>query len=62
MNVKVPVVLLLLIGVILGYAFATESGGAQRQALLTKLGRTQVGDAASSDSDESDPSTSSDAT
>ena len=39
MKVKIPLVLLLLIATAVGYALGTENGRAQRDAMLTKMGR-----------------------
>jgi len=39
MKVKIPLVLLLLIASAIGYAIGTENGRAQRDAMLTKMGR-----------------------
>ena len=48
MKVKIPLVLLLLIGVAIGYLLGTESGREQRDIILVKMGRgPEAGDDAS---------------
>jgi hypothetical protein len=39
MKVKIPLALLLLIAMALGYALGTENGRTQRDVILVKLGR-----------------------
>jgi hypothetical protein len=39
MNVKVPLGVLLLLAITLGYVLGTENGRAQRDVILVKLGR-----------------------
>jgi len=41
-SVKIPVVIVLLLGLVAGYVLGTEHGRAQRDIVLVKLGRTQA--------------------
>lgn len=41
MKVKVPIVVLLLLAIALGYLLGTESGRARRDVILVKIGRKE---------------------
>ena len=47
MKVKLPLAVLLLLAIALGYVLGTESGRAQRNVILVKLGRKQADEPAS---------------
>ena len=57
MNVKIPLAVLLVLSVALGYMLGTESGRQQRDALLAKVGRKQIG----GDADETEAAPADDA-
>jgi hypothetical protein len=49
MKVKVPLAMLLLLALTVGYVLGTENGRAQRDMILVKLGRKEADEPASDD-------------
>ena len=49
MKVKVPLAMLLMLALAVGYVLGTENGRAQRDMILVKLGRKEADEPASDD-------------